>query len=510
VSNTPPDAGLGRRLFTNTLHAASGRLASMVVWILFTPAVLRTLGTERFAIWSLFYALTGYFAALDFGLMQGTLRGVSAARGRGDHGEAGAFATLALLGYGLLALLWMFIAVLAATPLLTWLHIPPALTNSARFAVTLGALVFMLSGVANVVMAVAQGYGRFDLANAVLLLMAAQQAVGMMLVLHFRWGLEGLLLNVAAGWLIGGGAGLVLLNSGIRAFRWSAPQQSLRRAREALRFGAPMQATNLLAVANAQMDKLLIARFVSLAAVTPFELGSRVATTVTSLPQLLLTPVLREAAWISDSGPPGRLRELFDRAGRYYLAVSALCVAPLLAAAPRLFSVWLGAPHRESALVLGWLAVAMGVTLATGMATAVARGMARTDLEALFAVVTVFLHFTLSVWLIPRMGLRGALVATLVSHTTGSLLFMIMFARAAGWPFFKVVLRPWLEPSIAVLLGWTCGAWVDGILPGVSGGAGWISVVAVASVAALAVLLFVIATRFVPWREARALLTARR
>ena len=60
--------GLARRLAANTLHASSGRVASLVVWILLTPPILHALGPQGFAVWSLFFAVTGYLGDSAGGL----------------------------------------------------------------------------------------------------------------------------------------------------------------------------------------------------------------------------------------------------------------------------------------------------------------------------------------------------------------------------------------------------------------------------------------------------------
>src|SRR5438128_1263879 len=142
--------GLGQRLARNTFHAASGRIAAVLMWLLFTPMVLHGLGAEGFAIWALFFALTGQLSALDFGLVQGTLRHVAAARERGDHEEAGAFATLALLGYVALGLVWVIVLWALGDGALAWLRIPAEQAGAARFALWLGAGVFVVAGFANV------------------------------------------------------------------------------------------------------------------------------------------------------------------------------------------------------------------------------------------------------------------------------------------------------------------------------------------------------------------------
>src|SRR5690242_10204467 len=111
--------------------------------------------------------MTGYLSSLDFGLASGTVRHVAAARARDDHGEAGAFATLALIGYAALGLLWLAALSLLRRGVLHWLRIPMEHQDEAQFAMVAGAVIFALSGFANVTMAVAQGYQRFDVSNRI-------------------------------------------------------------------------------------------------------------------------------------------------------------------------------------------------------------------------------------------------------------------------------------------------------------------------------------------------------
>ena len=75
-----PARGFARRLLADTGQATFGRVLSLGVWTLLVPHLLRGLGAEGFALWSLFFALTGYLSALDLGFSQGTLRHVAAAR----------------------------------------------------------------------------------------------------------------------------------------------------------------------------------------------------------------------------------------------------------------------------------------------------------------------------------------------------------------------------------------------------------------------------------------------
>ncbi len=497
--------GLGRRLVKNTLHAAVGRTAGMIVWLVLAPAILRTLGPEGFAVWSLLFALTGYFGALDFGLAQGTLQRVAAARETRDPRGGAEFATLAALGYVILGLVWLAVTFTFRAAILDWLRVPPAVRAGADFAIVASAGIFTLSGLTNVVMSIHQGLGRFDLANLSLMTLTAQQAIGVPVVLALHAGLPGLVLNVGLGWLLGLVLSLILLRRDAPNFRWASPREAFGRAREMLRFGGPMQIGNALSVIHTHLDKFLIARLVTLAAVTPYELGFRVAVAAGGMPQLLLLAVLPAAAAIHAGGDPARLRQLYHRANRYVLAAGAIVLAALLGSADRLYATWLGAGHEASALALRGLAVAGAIAIATGLGTSVARGIARTDLEAWFAGIAWITHLGLSLWLLPRYGIPGALLAMIVSSVVGAAIFLVLLARTLSWPVGPLLLEPCGVPALAAAVGGLLSFGLDRALPAAHGVAAWGALALVAATGGGAALLVVLATRFLSLAELVAL-----
>ena len=504
-----PRAGLARRLVTNTLHVASGRIAAVVVWLLFTPMILRALGPQTFGLWALFFAMTGQLASMDFGLVQGTIRHVAAARERGDHAEAGAFATLAVLGYVLIGLVWLAALWLLRDPICAWLRIPATELETARFGIALGAAVFTVSGFASVVMAVAQAYGRFDLANGITLALTAQHAIGIPIVLTRGWGLKGLMLNVGAGWCLGLILGLSLLGRAARGFHWGSPAQSLKHVKEAVRFGGPMQITAVLWTFGLQVDKFLLSRFVALAAVTPYELGARVAVAAFAFPQLLLIAAYPEAAAIHAAGNRERMRQLYHRAGHYVLTASAITAAALLASADRLYAVWFGPGHADSAFVVRGLGLAWAVLMTTGMGSVVARGIGRTDLEAWYHVAGLTVHLALSLWLLPVLGLPATVIALLAGNLAGAAMFVTLVGRVLRWSTREILLGPHVVPVLATIAGGLAGYAVDRAMPAGAGPLRWALLAIVVAVAAAGALATTLVTRYIAAEDARGIFTAR-
>ena len=488
--------GLGARLARNSLHSASGRVVALFAWLALTPALVRGLGPEGFGVWSLFFALTGWMGALDLGFSQVALRFGASARARDAGAEAGEYATLAVLGYLTLGLVWLGVMLVAREPVLDLLRITGPARAKAALAFLIGAPVFVCSGMANTAIAALQAWDRFDLANAVTLSVSLGQVAALLYALThgavFAVCLEGVLLAWFVAWLIG----MALLARGAPGFRWGGPRAALARLRTSLGFGMPLQLANAVAVMHQQLGKLMLVRLRSLVSVVPYELGLRVATASSTFAQLVLVAMIPEASTLHAQSQSERLLELHRRAGRFVTGAAAVVTAALVAAAPALYAVWLGRPDPGAALALRGLALAAYAAVAGGVSGAIARGVGRTHLELEWSALALVLHGTLGVLLVPRQGMLGALIAIVVANTGAALWFALRLARAQGWPVARMLWEPFLAPGLAV------GAGVLGGSLAVRATSGpWPALVVAGGVAAFASGAVLLATRYASWRE---------
>jgi O-antigen/teichoic acid export membrane protein len=492
----PAPRGLGARLARNSLHSASGRVVAMLAWLALTPALVRALGPEGFGVWSLFYALAGWMSSLDLGFTQVALRYGAAARARAADGEAGEYATLAVLGYVVLGIVWLLLVLLLRAPALDLLRIhgpPRALAELAFVAV---APMFVLSGAANTTVAVLQAWDRFDLANAVTVTVSLVQVAALLVALHQGGAFAACLVAVLTGWLAALVLGLVLVARGAPGFRWSAPRAAAGRFVETLSFGMPLQAANVIAVMHQQLGKVLIVRNLSLASVVPYELGLRVSTACSTFAQLALVAIIPEASALHAQAASERLRELHRRGGRFVTGIAAIVTAALVASAPALFAAWLGHPDPDAALALRGLAIAAYAAVAAGISGAIARGVGRTSIELEWSGVALVLHGTLGVLLVPRLGLLGALVALGCANLAAALWFAIRLCRAQGWPAGRALWEPFLFPTLAMAAGVAAGS-----RPVHAIGIPWLALGVSSAVAGLVCFVVLLLTRHLAWSE---------
>jgi len=497
--------GLGRRLLADTGQAAVGRVVSMAVWTLLVPRLLHGLGPEGFALWSLFFALTGYLSALDLGFSQGTLRHVAAAHARGDGREAGEFALVGLLGYLVLGAAWFALTPLVRGPVLDLLRIGAAHRAEAEFAILLGPVAFACSGASLVMSASLQGWRRFDLANGVTLSAVFVQAGGALWALERGWGLPGVLRAIVVGSLAGAVVGLLLLRVGARGFHWGTPAGAARRVREAVAFGGPLQVGNILGVAHQQLDKLLLSRYVALALVSPYELGLRTAMVLGSIPQQMLLALLPAASALHATSDLERLRLANDRAGRWVMAVTAAVASGFIAGAPRLLAAWLGTvPEGAERCVVG-LTLAMAAAMTASTATVIARAMGRTRLEAEYSGFGLAIHLAVGLWLVPRWSLDGALLATGLANVLASLLLLWRFGRITGWGLARPLGRTVLPALLALAATSVAGRWLADRLPEALGLAGWGWAILASATPAAVTFVALALVGHVPVAELRAL-----
>ena len=492
----PAPRGLGARLARNSFHSASGRIVAMVAWLLITPSLVRALGPEGYGVWALFYALASWMSSFDLGFSAVALRYGAAARARSAGVEAGEFATLAALGYLALGIVWLLLVLLLRAPALDLLRIhgpPRALAELAFVAV---APMFVLSGVTNTTVAVLQAWDRFDLANAVMLTISLVQVAVLLVALHEGGAFAACLAAVLTGWLVALVLGLVLISRGAPGFRWSAPHAAAGRFAEALGFGMPLQAANVIAVMHQQLGKVLLVRMVSLAAVVPYELGLRVSAASSTFAQLVLVAMIPEASVLHSQAASERLRELYRRAGRFVTGVAAIATAALVASAPALFAAWMGEARPDAALALRGLSLAAYAAVAGGVSSAIARGAGRTALELEWSTVALVLHGTLGVLLVPKLGLLGALAAIGVANVVSALWFAVRLSRSQGWPASWALLEPFALPVLAMAAGYWAGSGLAHAIP-----IPWLAFGVSAAVAAIACLAVLLATRYLAWGE---------
>jgi len=391
------------------------RLAAVGLVLGITTITAR-LGTDKQGAFALFTSVEGVLLALLSGF------GIALARRVSHHGEQprellGAI-VLACLGLGTLAalVLWAVSAYGPASYTMLWL---------LALAAPLLLLAPNLAGLW-------LGEGR----------MAPMAAVSLAPPLLTLLGLAASMLSQAAtlpqvlgAWVVAKvlvGAAVLLLVW--RAGRLAAPGWPALRAE--LPFIATIGLTNLIGLLNYRVGLFVIERLLGLSATGVYSIAVVVA-------ELLwfVSGSLTQAVY-GRIGTPDRSRAAATTVRVVQLSLGALLlVAPLLAAAAVLVIPWALGPAYSASLPL--LAYLLPGALVFGGASALSayftNHAGRPQVPAQVAALSLALNATLSLLLVPQMGMAGAALAASLSYTASVLVLAWRFARHAGLPLRELL-----------------------------------------------------------------------
>lgn len=243
---------------------------------------------------------------------------------------------------------------------------------------------------------------------------------------------------------------LVMFTAARRAglVEWSRRRIDYPETRRLVLASLPLLASTGLALIFHRMDLLMLGKLELAAQVGLYTAAIRVIDSVVLVPRVLgtaLYPALRQRL----EADPVVARQLLAESSRITLAVCSGIGVLVWVLAPRLLWLTPGPEFVPATEVLRLLSY--GIVL-QGLAHVVARLLLAVDAERDFLVAvsaSLLVNFGLNLWLIPRMGIRGAAIATLVAYGMNISLYLV-----AAWRRGHAL--PWREgiggPLLAMLL----------------------------------------------------------
>ncbi len=400
-----------------------GQLAPMAAALFAIPVLLREMGIDRFGLLTIGWLLIGYFSLFDLGLGRALTQRVASARANGEPVANSIKSALWLmLLLGLLA--GLLLALLADWLAYSLLKVPPALRAETRDSLWLLAPAMPLVVLATGLRGILEALQAFRLVNLVRMPLGVLTFVAPLAVLPFSNSLVPLFAVLSL---------LRLLT--LMAFGWACqramPGFAAGRFERAclpplLQFGGWMTLSNLIGPLMVNMDRLLIASLLSLAAVsyysTPHEMIMR-ALVVPGAVAGVCFPIFAASNAIAS-------RDLFWRSCKLVGAAMLAMLLLVLPLAQWLLAQWLGSEFaRHSTPVLRVLAIGVAINGLAHIPFAYVQGIGQSKVTAQFHVLELVLYGSL-LWLcMVQYGIVGAAVAWTLRATLDAACLFIYAQR---------------------------------------------------------------------------------
>ncbi len=415
-----------RHIAWTTVTAAAAKGSALAAMLISVPLTLGYLGPERFGLWMTVAAVIAMLGFADFGLGNGILNAVSHDSGRNDYQSihksvSNGIIMLATIG---LLVLGVFLVIYPLVPWPSLFNVETELAANESGPVVLVLVACFiatlpLGATHKIQLGLQQGYwGNL------------WEAVGSIV------GLIGIvvatLLQAGLPWIALAMAGAPVIFRAVNTIVFFAHQETALRPRLAyfdfksirrlVRAGILFFALQLAVVVGFQSDNIIIARILGVEAVAGYDVALKLST----LPAVFIGLVV-VAQWpaygeASTRGDSEWIRRTFTRTLRLSLLFAIPFAIILLFWGDTIIRVWAGPEVVPSMTLLIGISIWSVLLVVGNVIAALLNGLHVVKFQAINALLMATANILVSIYLVGKIGVAGAILGTISAYTIFTLL----------------------------------------------------------------------------------------
>lgn len=395
-------------LVKNAALNFAGQLAPLLVGVATIPYIVRSLGAERFGIFSLAFVVVGHFAIFELGLGRATTKFVAEALARGQTDKIEAIVGTSLT-FVAVSSVTAGVILIILTPVLVErvLNVPFYLAWEAKSVFYIAAVSMLFTLTTGTLSGVLEAYQRFDLVNALKVPSSMLSYIIPAVAVFFGGGLLIIvLLLVLKSFCV-----LLVyyyLSLKVMPSKKTCFAVDLALARSLFSFGGWIALHNGAVAVLLYLDRFLVGVFLTMAAVTyytaAYELMSR-SLIIPSSMMMVLFPTFSTLE-VTDKE---KLQNLFIESLKYLTLTMGLIAGFICVFSREILFVWLGEDFAtKSTMVLQVFAIGVFLSSLAWLTGTLLQSIGKPRVVTIIHVLQVPLYI-LSTWaLIKTMNIEGA------------------------------------------------------------------------------------------------------
>jgi O-antigen/teichoic acid export membrane protein len=413
----------------NTLFGVISGFAQVATRFVTIPIVIAHLGLGGYGVWAVIMSMASYMRFGSVGAKCAFQKYVADATGNGDYATA---SRLLSSGCGIMFVLSV-VGLIPVVFLSHWLAriggVPPEFLNSAAGAISVLAIIMVLSNVGAVFEAIVMGGHRIDLARRFTTFFSVAEAVAIVILLHLGYGLFGM--ATVMGLSEVGFVGCCLLASRRVVPQIHVSPKNFDRSllRELLRFAGSYQLVSVLQVIYMTISPIAILRIFGAEFAGICALARRLLTPAQMVQDSFLLPILSGGSMVHAAGEGDRMQALLHKSFKVTLMLSLLPVAFVGAFGKTILFAWTGetAPQFTATLWLFCIAAVFLSFSQLGLVLYRVTGRAVMDnVRELLRIAIALLAAVLAGFL----GFYGMLTVLVLAEAAGMLFMMYALKKS--------------------------------------------------------------------------------
>lgn len=443
-----------RQFARNAGINAVGQFGVAAIGFFATPYLVHRMGIETYALYVLLYSTAGYLSLFSFGSGLAAVKYTAQfheSRNRTGLRDILVYAgTTHFLGA-------LFGAAIIAGGARFWafrlFHVPPELLDLAAWVICAAALGAVFAALIQFCSGVLQGLQRFDWQAGMTLFQSGLMPLGAAALISRGLGLRGV-----AAWYVLFQAVTCLF---FAALLWNL----LRPARDFVSgerlafkkyaaFSLNAWMGPIAAIANTQVDKVIIVRAVSLADLTLYSVPAGLLQRINVLPAMIATVLLPMMSEVHGADARERLVRIYLKSSRFLLWVVLPILVMLFSLMPQFLTLWLGPDFVGRNVWPARFLVLMQAFAALNLIP-INISISRDHPEYYSAAswARALLNILAWLWLIPRYHILGAALGACLSQALVTLVNVWLVHRrflALSWKdyYVDVLYRPVMSAAL--------------------------------------------------------------
>ncbi len=449
--NHPSNRHLASSIGRSTLFGVIANGAQIATRLITVPVVIHHLGLDGYGIWSIIMVTAGYMRFGTAGIKSAFQKYVAEATGTGDYANASVLLSTGSISMLLLSITGLIPIALYSRSLAVMGGVPPEFVAAAAASITVLALTYAISNFGSAFEAIVMGGHRIDLTRKFNTILTICEAVAIIVLLHFGYGLLGMTIVMAA-------SELVLVFCCYRASHKVVPLMRIspsyfRRSAfpELIRYAGSYQLVNVLELLYGAVVPLVLLKYFGATPAGIFAVAARLTASALVAQDALIMPILSGGALVFASQNAEQVRLFLAKAFKMTLALTIPPLALVGAFGTTMVMAWTGqdAPEFRSAILLTAVA---GLFRAVSLLQLVLyRATGRALLDNIRQVLRIVVIFIVALFHKP-LGFEGVLAGMAFAELVGVLfMFVAMSSTFQGFSA-KILARDTLRIMAATTL----------------------------------------------------------
>jgi len=357
-TNTPAAPHSDRHLATTigkgTLFGIVASGAQIGTRLITVPVVIHHLGLGGYGIWSIIMVTAAYMRFGSAGIKSAFQKYVAEATGNGDFENANKLVSTGSISMLVLSIVGLIPVGLLSQKLARAGGVPPEFVSAAASSITILASIYVVSNFGAAFEAIVMGGHRVDLTRKYSTVLTVCEAVVIITMLYFGYGLVAMTLTM-------GTSELIYIFLCYRASHRIVPEMHISIAnfttsvfRELLRFAGSYQLVNMLELAYGSILPIVILKFFGAEAAGVFAVAGRVVTSALIAQDALVLPILSGGTMVFASGSAEQIRLFLTKSFKATLAAALLPLSFVAAFGTSVIFAWTGEINAKFQVTL-WL-----------------------------------------------------------------------------------------------------------------------------------------------------------